>query len=101
MSRYNIEQGLFGMVENSPSRLAAVGLYRCESGPEFQASELKVFELLSPHIRRAFKLHFRHLQFDVSQTLRAIVFINDSERKARPGTRYLARDIRANSGLDR
>jgi DNA-binding CsgD family transcriptional regulator len=59
MSRYNIEHGLFGMVENSPRRLAAVSLYRSASGPEFQASEIKVLELLSPHIRRAFKLHFQ------------------------------------------
>jgi hypothetical protein len=52
MSRYNIEHGLLGMVENSPNRLAAVSLYRSASAAEFQASEIKVLELLSPHIRR-------------------------------------------------
>ncbi len=59
MSRYGIEHGLFGMAENSQSRLAAVSLYRDASGSEFQASDVKVLELLSPHIRRAFKLHFQ------------------------------------------
>jgi hypothetical protein len=58
MSRYTIEHGVFGMVENSPSRLAAGSLYRSASGPEFQASEIKFLELPSPHIRRAFQLHF-------------------------------------------
>jgi hypothetical protein len=61
MSRYNIEHGLFGMVENSPSRLAAVSLYRSASGPEFQASEIKVLELLSRPIRARIQTPFPKL----------------------------------------
>lgn len=58
-SRFDIEHGLFGLVENSPSRMAVVSLYRGVSGPEFDSAEVKVLELLSPHIQRAFKLHFQ------------------------------------------
>ena len=59
LSRYDIEYGLFGLVENSPSRLAVVNLFRGASGPAFRSSDIRVLQLLSPHIQRAFKLHFQ------------------------------------------
>jgi|SRR5208283_5068790 len=59
LSRFDIEYGLFSLVENSPCRLAVVNLFRGASTPEFQPSDREVLELLSPHIQRAFKLHFQ------------------------------------------
>ena len=62
LCRFDIEHGLFGLVENSPSRLAVVSLYRGGSEPEFDSSQIKVLKLLSPHIQRAFKLHFQFFE---------------------------------------
>ena len=57
-ARFGIEHGLFGCLENSARRLAAVSLYRDSSFPEFDIAELKVVRFFAPHIQRAFKLHF-------------------------------------------
>jgi len=53
-----IEHGMFGMLENTKSRLASISLYRDRLRPEFTTSDLDILQLLSPHIQRAFKLHF-------------------------------------------
>jgi DNA-binding CsgD family transcriptional regulator/PAS domain-containing protein len=58
LSRYDIEYGMFSLVENSQDRLAVVNLFRDASEP-FQASDIEVLELLTPHIQSAFKLHFQ------------------------------------------
>jgi len=51
--------GMFGVIENSPSRWASVSLFRDEAGSAFQASELEILKFLDPHMRRAFNLHFQ------------------------------------------
>jgi DNA-binding CsgD family transcriptional regulator len=58
MTRFGMEYGMFGVMENSPSRWASVSLFREESGSSFNASELEILQFLSPHMRRAFNLHF-------------------------------------------
>ena len=58
MTRFGMEYGMFGVIENSPSRWASVSLFRGESGSSFDASELETLQFLTPHMRRAFKLHF-------------------------------------------
>jgi DNA-binding CsgD family transcriptional regulator len=50
---------MFGVIENSPHRWASVSLFRNESNSEFQLGDLEILQFLTPHIRRAFKLHFQ------------------------------------------
>ena len=59
MSRFGIEHGMFGIIENTASRAASISLYRDRSGSEFNPSDLDILRFLSPHIQRAFKLHFQ------------------------------------------
>jgi DNA-binding CsgD family transcriptional regulator len=55
---FGMNYGMFGVIENSPSRWASVSLFRDESGSAFQTSELEILKFLDPHMRRAFNLHF-------------------------------------------
>jgi hypothetical protein len=50
---------MFGVVENNGTCWASVSLYRDSSGVPFEASDLDILHFLSPHMQRAFKLHFR------------------------------------------
>ena len=59
MVRFGIEHGMFGVVENTGSRMASVSLYRNSSSSGFQALELEVLHFLLPHLHRAFKLHLQ------------------------------------------
>jgi hypothetical protein len=52
-----IEHALIALLENSQSCVAAVVLYRDKSHTEFTDSDLKIFQILSPHLQRAFGLH--------------------------------------------
>jgi DNA-binding CsgD family transcriptional regulator len=65
MVEAGIEHGMFGLLENSKSRLASVSVYRDRACAEFTDSDLKILELLTPHVQRAFKLH---LQFSELRT---------------------------------
>jgi DNA-binding CsgD family transcriptional regulator/PAS domain-containing protein len=55
---FEMNYGMFGVIENSPCRWASVSLFRDESGSAFQTSELEILKFLDPHMRRAFNLHF-------------------------------------------
>jgi DNA-binding CsgD family transcriptional regulator len=57
MVRFDVEHGLFGVVENSRSRWASISLYRDSSRLPFQGPELELVRFLAPHMQRAFKLH--------------------------------------------
>lgn len=59
MVRFGIEYGMFGVVESSPTRWASVSLFRGASNSEFRLSDMETLHFLTPHIRRAFKLHFQ------------------------------------------
>jgi DNA-binding CsgD family transcriptional regulator len=59
MLRFGTEYGMFGVLEKSESRWASVSLFRDGSNGEFQPEELEILQFLSPHMRRAFKLHFQ------------------------------------------
>jgi DNA-binding CsgD family transcriptional regulator len=59
MTKFDIEYGMFGVVENSASRWASVSLFRSRSRCEFQLNDVETLEFLTPHVRRAFKLHFQ------------------------------------------
>ena len=58
--RYGIVRGMFGVIENDPSRRwGSISLYRRQSSKEFGVSDLETLRFLVPHIRRSFMLHFR------------------------------------------
>jgi DNA-binding CsgD family transcriptional regulator len=59
MVRFNFEHAMFVVAENTGSRLASVSLYRDSSCPEFATSDLDILSVLTPHVRRVFKLHFK------------------------------------------
>lgn len=59
MLRFRVEHAMFVVAENTGSRLASVSLYRDSSHPEFTTSDLDTLRVLTPHVQRAFKLHFR------------------------------------------
>jgi len=62
--RYGIVHGMFGLVENHAPRWASVSLYRGLSSSEFRVSDLEILNLLIPHIRRAFSLHFQFSELE-------------------------------------
>ena len=68
MMEAGIEHGMFGVLENSKSRLASVSLYRCRTCTEFTDTELKVVQFLTPHVRRAFKLHLQFSELRARST---------------------------------
>ena len=57
LRKVGIEHAMFAIPENSKSSLASVSLYRDKSREEFQESDLEILRFLTPHLRRAFKLH--------------------------------------------
>jgi DNA-binding CsgD family transcriptional regulator len=59
LARFGIEHGMFSVIENTPSLFASASLYRDQSSPEFETSGLETLRFLSPHLQRAFKLHFQ------------------------------------------
>ena len=60
MVRFGITHGMFGCIENDHGRRwGSVSFYRGPSSKEFRTSDLETLNLLIPHIRRAFTLHFR------------------------------------------
>jgi len=59
MLQAGIEHGMFTILENNTSCAASVSLYRDRSRREFSESDLRVLRFLTPHLRRAFKLHFQ------------------------------------------
>ncbi|HEV2133116.1 MAG TPA: hypothetical protein VGR47_02530 [Terracidiphilus sp.] len=59
MARYGIAHGMFGLVENTPTRWASLSLFRSSRAKEFQHFDLEIINFLIPHIQKAFKLHFQ------------------------------------------
>lgn len=59
MRRFDIEHGLFCVIDNTQCRWASVSLYRGRSSTPFQYSENQVLRLLAPHLQRAFRLQSR------------------------------------------
>jgi DNA-binding CsgD family transcriptional regulator len=55
----DIEHGLFGVFENGASHWATVSMYRSQSLPEFQTSDVELLHFLAPHMQRAFRMHFQ------------------------------------------
>ena len=56
-SRFEMPNGIFAVVERSPSRLASLSLYRSEEAGPFPEQAFDVVRSLCPHIRRAYRFH--------------------------------------------
>lgn len=50
-----VAQGIFSTVENSSLRLTSLSIYKGQKG-EFSDAGLEILQLLTPHVRRAFRL---------------------------------------------
>jgi DNA-binding CsgD family transcriptional regulator/GAF domain-containing protein len=81
-------QAMWGVLENSPSRIINVGLYR-DLGRPFGAGDLELLRFLSPHIMRAFRLHLQFselkaradsLQYAIDSVATAIVLVGNGGR---------------------
>lgn len=59
MVRFNIEHGMFGLVQRDGYGWSTLSLYRSVSSGEFGASDLDILYFLIPHMQRAFRLHFQ------------------------------------------
>lgn len=54
---FDIEHGLFAVIENSGPRLASVSLFRSSARGEFDAADVKLLHFIAPHLERAFRIH--------------------------------------------
>jgi DNA-binding CsgD family transcriptional regulator/PAS domain-containing protein len=52
-----IPHAMFGMVERTPTRVANIGIYRGLRAGSFDQRDLEPIRFLSPHIKRAYRLH--------------------------------------------
>jgi DNA-binding CsgD family transcriptional regulator/PAS domain-containing protein len=57
MVPFDIEHGLFGVVDTGNSRWASISLYRDTASTPFEEPQGEIVRFLVPHIQRAFKLH--------------------------------------------
>lgn len=57
--KYGIEHGMFSVVENGSGSWASISLFRDPSRGAFEDADADILQFLSPHMQRAFKLHFR------------------------------------------
>jgi len=55
----NIKHGMFGVVANHASAFTSVSVFRDPQAGQFLEPQLRVLNLLVPHIQRAFGIHFR------------------------------------------
>lgn len=87
MVPFDIEHAMFGIFQKNREHLASISLFRSASSEEFQISDLDILRFLTPHMQRAFKLHFQfsELKARADQTENAlnmlstgVIFLGDS-----------------------
>lgn len=54
---YGIEHGMFAMVERAPGRVANLSICRSARRGPFEEKDLATLRILTPHVRRAYRLH--------------------------------------------
>ena len=105
--RYETTRSMFGVLEASPHRTAALTINRGNRGDEFEWHEARTLAILLPHVRRALTIQQRlggfaneraHIVDAVDRLPFGIVLLDD---RARPlfMNRYAARLIDARDGL--
>lgn len=57
--RFDIEHGLFAVIENNGPRSASLSLFRSSAGGEFDTASANLLRFIAPHLERAFQLHRR------------------------------------------
>jgi DNA-binding CsgD family transcriptional regulator len=62
MLRFDIEHGLFGVIENNGDRWASISFYRDTRAQGFGNEEVEIVQFLAPHIHRAFALYLQFSQ---------------------------------------
>jgi DNA-binding CsgD family transcriptional regulator len=56
---YDVKHGMFGVVTNQSDSLASVSVFRSPAAGQFSDHQLELLKLITPHVQRAFAIHFR------------------------------------------
>jgi len=56
LRHHGIAHGIFSVIKRSDSDIASLSVYRSRKG-EFSDTDLEILECLTPHVRRAFRVH--------------------------------------------
>jgi len=56
---YDVKHGMFGIVGNQSDSLANVSVFRSPAAGPFNDPQLETLRLITPHVQRAFAIHFR------------------------------------------
>jgi DNA-binding CsgD family transcriptional regulator len=56
---YDVKHGMFGIVANQSDSLANVSVFRSPAAGPFSEPQLEILRLITPHVQRAFAIHFR------------------------------------------
>jgi DNA-binding CsgD family transcriptional regulator/PAS domain-containing protein len=59
LKKVDIYRGMFGVIQRAGPVLANIALYRPRNRPAFGSPDIELLQLLMPHLRLAFQLHFR------------------------------------------
>lgn len=85
----SLNASMWGVVENSPSRIINIGLYRDLRRQPFESRNLDLLRFLAPHLERAFRLHVQlselkaradNLQHAVDMLATGVIFLGNSGR---------------------
>ena len=80
---------MWGVMENSPSRIINIGLYRDLRRQPFENKDLELLRFLDPHLERAFRLHLQlselktrgdNLQHAIDMLATGIIFLGGNGR---------------------
>jgi DNA-binding CsgD family transcriptional regulator len=107
MRRLSVKHAMFGLVANQAGALATVSLFRDPHAGEFLEPQLKILELLVPHVQRAFSIHFNlagsnsradGFERALDMLTFGVIFVDSSQSVVFMNTRATAY-IRSASGL--
>jgi DNA-binding CsgD family transcriptional regulator len=56
---YDVKHAMFGVVANDCDSLANVSVFRSPAAGPFTDAQLEILQLITPHMQRAFAIHFR------------------------------------------
>jgi DNA-binding CsgD family transcriptional regulator len=85
----DMAHAMWGVIENSPSRIINIGLYRDLRRQPFRSKDLELLRFLVPHMDRAFRLHLQlsglkaradNLQHAIDMLATGVILLGSSGR---------------------
>ena len=64
--RFQVEHGLFGVAHNVGGAVVNLSVYRSHEAGPFEEREVELMKFLSPHVKRALRLHFEFAELKAS-----------------------------------